>query len=141
MTTDRRRPRPRSRDGDDRVAARRAFLLGAAAAVTVALAAPPSAAAAEGTPPAVAADDLRLRLNPALARVHARDPEAAARMLGELDRILRGPLPRAGTRQVRGPPGLDGLLAENPLLQEAYRIDPKSALTQLREIVRSGGGR
>ena len=72
-----------------------------------------------------------------------RDPEAAARLLGELDRILRESPPPAGrpqSRQVRRPE-LDGLLAENPLLQEAYRIDPKSALTQLREIVQIGGGK
>jgi len=112
---------------------RRSFLLGAA----VALALPTATAAA------VEAVDLRLRLNPALARVHARDPEAAARLLGEFDRILRESPPPAGSpqsRQVRRPE-LDGLLAENPLLQEAYRIDPKSALTQLREIVQIGGGK
>jgi hypothetical protein len=122
--------RPRQRSG--RGSGRRAFLLGAALlALSTAV-----AAAAEAV-------DLRLRLNPALARVHERDPEAAARLLDELDRILRGPPPTAGgaqSRQARRPE-LDGLLAENPLLQEAYRIDPKSALTQLREIVRIGGGK
>ena len=120
--------RPRQRSG--RRSGRRAFLLGAAA-----LASSTAALAAEAV-------DLRLRLNPALARVHERDPEAAARLLDELDRILRGPPPTTGgtqSRQARRPE-LDGLLAENPLLQEAYRIDPKSALTQLREIVRIGGG-
>ena len=123
---DHRRPRRRSGSG------RRSFLLGAAA---LALSAVTASAAAEAV-------DLRLRLNPALARVHERDPEAAARLLDELDRILRGPPPTTGgtqSRQARRPE-LDGLLAENPLLQEAYRIDPKSALTQLREIVRIGGG-
>jgi hypothetical protein len=121
--------RPRQRSG--RRSGRRAFLLGAAA-----LASSTAALAAEAV-------DLRLRLNPALARVHERDPEAAARLLDELDRILRGPPPPTGgtqSRQARRPE-LDGLLAENPLLQEAYRIDPKSALTQLREIVRIGGGK
>ena len=122
------RSRQRSRSGSGR----RTFLLGAALfALSTA-----AAAAAE-------AMDLRLRLNPALARVHARDPEAAARLLGEFDRILRESPPPAGrpqSRQVRRPE-LDGLLAENPLLQEAYRIDPKSALTQLREIVQIGGGK
>ena len=120
--------RPRQRSGRS---GRRAFLLGAAA-----LASSTAALAAEAV-------DLRLRLNPALARVHERDPEAAARLLDELDRILRGPPPTTGgaqSRQARRPE-LDGLLAENPLLQEAYRIDPKSALTQLREIVRIGGGK
>ena len=115
---------------------RRAFLRDVAAALAF-------LAVATAAEAAVAGDDLRLRLNPALARVHARDPEAAARLLGELDRILREPPPPAGrpqSRQVRRPE-LDGLLRENPLLQEAYRIDPKSALTQLREIVRIGGGK
>ena len=115
---------------------RRVFLRDVAAALAF-------LAVATAAEAAVAGDDLRLRLNPALARVHARDPEAAARLLGELDRILREPPPPAGrpqSRQVRRPE-LDGLLAENPLLQEAYRIDPKSALTQLREIVRIGGGK
>ncbi len=119
-----------------RSSGRRSFLLGAA----VALPRPTPTAA---TAAAVEAADLRLRLNPALARVHARDPEAAARLLGEVDRILRESPPPAGrpqSRQVRRPE-LDGLLAENPLLQEAYRIDPKSALTQLREIVQIGGGK
>jgi hypothetical protein len=122
----------RSRRRSGRGSGRRAFLLGAALlalSTTV-------AAAAEAV-------DLRLRLNPALARVRERDPEAAARLLDELDRILRGPPPPTGgtqSRQARRPE-LDGLLAENPLLQEAYRIDPKSALTQLREIVRIGGGK
>ena len=128
---DHHRPRRRSASGSG--SGRRAFLLGAAA---LALSAVTASAAAEAV-------DLRLRLNPALARVHARDPEAAARLLGELDRILREPPPPAGrpqSRQVRRPE-LDGLLAENPLLQEAYRIDPKSALTQLREIVQIGGGK
>ena len=125
---DHHRPRRRSASGSG--SGRRAFLLGAALlALSTAV-----AAAAEAV-------DLRLRLNPALARVHERDPEAAARLLDELDRILRGPPPTGGTqsRQARRPE-LDSLLAENPLLQEAYRIDPKSALTQLREIVRIGGG-
>ena len=123
--------RSRRRSGRGSGGGRRAFLLGAA------LLALPTAVAA-----AAEAVDLRLRLNPALARVHERDPEAAARLLDELDRILRGPPPPTGgaqSRQARRPE-LDGLLAENPLLQEAYRIDPKSALTQLREIVRIGGG-
>ena len=131
---DHHRPRRRSASGSGR----RAFLLGAALlALSTAVAA--AAEAAE----AAEAVDLRLRLNPALARVHERDPEAAARLLDELDRILRGPPPPTGgtqSRQARRPE-LDGLLAENPLLQEAYRIDPKSALTQLREIVRIGGGK
>ena len=120
-----------------RSSGRRSFLLGAAVAALA------LSTAAAATAAAVEAVDLRLRLNPALARVHARDPEAAARLLGELDRILREPPPPAGSlqsRQVRRPE-LDGLLAENPLLQEAYRIDPKSALTQLREIVQIGGGK
>jgi hypothetical protein len=119
-----------------RSSGRRSFLLGAAVALALSTATAATAAAVE-------AADLRFRLNPALARVHARDPEAAARLLGELDRILREPPPPAGrpqSRQVRRPE-LDGLLAENPLLQEAYRIDPKSALTQLREIVQIGGGK
>jgi hypothetical protein len=32
------------------------------------------------------------------------------------------------------------LLDGNPLLEEAWRIDPKAALEQLRAIVAAGGG-
>ena len=93
-------------------------------------------------PPAQQAQDPRLARNPALARVHARDPEAARRLLDEIDRIRRPPDPDAAPR-IRGPVGPTerALLEENPDLREAYQIDPQDVLLQLREIVRLGGPR
>ena len=90
---------------------------------------------------AVAAD-LRLQLNPALARINARSPETVASILTELDRILRGP-PVPGSWQTRriDDPTYRALLDENPLLQEAYRLDPRAVLLQLKEIASLDGGR
>jgi hypothetical protein len=93
--------------------------------------------------------DPRLRENSALAEVHARDPEAAKRILTEIDAILAsrnglGEVP-GGARGLASPtkvedPAYRRLLDENPLLQEAYRINPKAVLLQLREIVSLGAG-
>jgi hypothetical protein len=83
--------------------------------------------------------ELRIQLNPALARVHDRDPQAARRILERLAAILERP-PKAdpGTRGVLEP-SHERLLRDNPLLQEAYRIDPRAALQQLKDIVAAGG--
>ena len=106
-----------------------------------------SSAAHPGARPAQQAQDPRLARNPALARVHVRDPEAARRLLDEIDRIRRPTDPGAAPR-TRGPVDLGslsptdrGLLEENPDLREAYQIDPHDVLLQLREIVRLGGSR
>ena len=88
--------------------------------------------------------DLRIQLNPALARVHERDPAAARRILDALVATVQGrPSPDGGsssTRDVPDPRERDRLLSENPLLQEAYRMDPRAALKQLQAILASGGG-
>jgi hypothetical protein len=93
--------------------------------------------------------DPRLQENSALAQVHARDPEAAKRILTEIDAILAsrnglGEVP-GGARGLASPPEVEdpayrSLLDENPLLKEAYRINPKAVLLQLREIVSLGAG-
>jgi hypothetical protein len=91
-------------------------------------------------PSAVAATDLRIQLNPVLAELYERDPAKARAILEELGRIIEGRagLP-SGTRSIESPEERD-LLNGNPLFEEAWRIDPKAALEQLREIVASGGG-
>jgi hypothetical protein len=93
--------------------------------------------------------DPRLQSNPALARLHARDPAAADRILAEIDRVLAstngaGQLPERA-RGWKSPHEVEDrkyreLLDENPLLEEAYRINPKAVLAQLKEIVSLGGG-
>ena len=89
---------------------------------------------------AQAAADLRIQLNPILAELHERDPAKALAILEELGRIIEGPKPPApGTRAIENPQERD-LINGNPLFEEAWRIDPKAALEQLREIVASGGG-
>lgn len=91
---------------------------------------------------ALAATDLRIQLNPALAAVHAQDPAKAEAILEALGRIVEGGTPAASppaTRSIENPDHRR-LIEGNPLLEEAWRIDPKAALEQLREIVAAGGG-
>ena len=94
---------------------------------------------------ASAATDLRIQLNPILAALAAEDPAKAAAVLDALTRIIEGPPPpppaaeRPATRSIEDPYER-GLIEGNPLFEEAWRIDPKAALEQLREIVASGGG-
>ena len=84
--------------------------------------------------------DVRIQLNPALAAVYARNPATATRILQEVERILESPPPHPpgapgnGTRG-SGEGAYRGLLDHNPLLQEAYRINPKAVLIQLKEII------
>ena len=84
--------------------------------------------------------DVRIQLNPALAAVYARNPATATRILQEVERILESPpthppgAPGNGTRG-SGEGAYRGLLDHNPLLQEAYRINPKAVLIQLKEII------
>lgn len=88
---------------------------------------------------AAAATDLRIQLNPLLSELHAQDPEKAALVVDALTRIIEGtPAPRPGTRQLENPEER-ALIRGNPLFEEAWRIDPKAALEQLREIVAVGG--
>ena len=92
--------------------------------------------------PASAATDLRIQLNPALAELHAEDPAKAEAVLDALNRIIEGGPPAdapPATRSIDNPEHR-GLIEGNPLLEEAWRIDPKAALDQLREIVAAGGG-
>lgn len=94
--------------------------------------------------------DAYLARNPILAEVHARDPIAARSILRQLLRIIADETARSdfgGTRSSRreapsAPPDPDlrDLLAANPLLAEAYRIDPRAALLQLKEIATVTGG-
>jgi hypothetical protein len=92
--------------------------------------------------PAPASTDLRIQLNPALAALHAEDPAKAEQVLDALERIIADGPPAAtapATRSIEDPDHR-GLIEGNPLLEEAWRIDPKAALDQLREIVAAGGG-
>jgi hypothetical protein len=91
--------------------------------------------------------DPRLRDNPALARLYAHDPEAAGHVLDELESILHAPRPEPDdspyTRGLRSPENSPyrELLDENPLFQEAYRINPKAVLQQLDRLVGLDGRR
>ena len=89
--------------------------------------------------PASATTDLRIQLNPVLAELHARDPAKAAAVVDALTRIIDGRTAPSGTRSIENPEER-ALIDGNPLFEEAWRIDPKAALEQLREIVASGGG-
>ena len=92
------------------------------------------------TPSAGAATDLRIQLNPLIAELHAEDPAKAAAVIDALNRIIQGQEPtQPGTRSIDNPHERD-LINGNPLFEEAWRIDPKAALEQLREIVAAGGG-
>lgn len=89
------------------------------------------------------AADLRIQLNPALAELHEENPTAAeARLEALLAIIERGPPADTEaptkTRSIVNP-GERSLVEGNPLIEEAYRIDPKAALEQLRLIVAAGG--
>ena len=89
---------------------------------------------------ASAATDLRIQLNPALAELHEKDPAKAAAVMDEIIRIIEGERsPEPATRAIENPEER-ALIRGNPLLEEAWRIDPKAALEQLREIVAAGGG-
>ncbi len=90
---------------------------------------------------ASAATDLRIQLNPVLAELHARDPAKAEAILDALNRIIEGEPqePPPATRSIENPDERR-LIEGNPLFEEAWRIDPKAALEQLREIVAAGGG-
>jgi hypothetical protein len=91
--------------------------------------------------PAQAATDLRIQLNPALAALHERDPAKAAEVLDALNRIIEAGPPAEtapATRSIEDP-AYRALIEGNPLLEEAWRIDPKAALDQLRDIVAAGG--
>ena len=90
---------------------------------------------------ALAASDLRIQLNPALAEIYEQDPSKAEEILDGLNEIIGGGTagnPPA-TRSIDDP-SYRSLIEGNPLLEEAWRIDPKAALDQLREIVAAGGG-
>ena len=92
--------------------------------------------------PAFAATDLRIQLNPALAEVYDQDPVKAEQILDALNSIIEGgpaESPPPATRSIDDP-NIRSLIEGNPLLEEAWRIDPKAALDQLREIVAAGGG-
>ena len=92
--------------------------------------------------PVLAATDLRIQLNPALAELHDQDPAKADQVLDALNQIIEGGTPEnppPATRSIDDP-NLRSLIEGNPLLEEAWRIDPKAALDQLREIVAAGGG-
>lgn len=82
----------------------------------------------------------RIRQNPALARMYARDPAAADRVLAELERLVARDQLRGGEVEQPADPAQRALLEENPLLQQAWRINPRAALKQIEEIIRVGGG-
>lgn len=91
---------------------------------------------------ALAATDLRIQLNPALAELHTADPAKAEAVLDALARIIAQGTPASpppATRSIDNP-AERALIEGNPLFEEAWRIDPKAALEQLREIMASGGG-
>lgn len=87
------------------------------------------------------AQDMRIQLNPALATLAEQDPAAAQQALDDLLAVIEQG--KAGSPpKTRGmlDPTEKSLIDANPLIQEAYRIDPKAALEQLRQIVAAGGG-
>ncbi len=89
------------------------------------------------------AEDLRIQLNPALATLNQSDPAAAKQALDDLLAIVESaPAESTARPKTRGmlDPTERRLIEANPLIQEAYRIDPKAALEQLRLIVAAGGG-
>jgi hypothetical protein len=93
-------------------------------------------------PAAWAGTDLRIQLNPALADLYAKDPGKAEAVLDALGRIVEGRSPPSeapATRSIENPEHRR-LIEGNPLIEEAWRIDPKAALDQLREIVAAGSG-
>ena len=90
-----------------------------------------------------AAEDMRIQLNPALAALSEQDPGAAQQALDDLLMVIeRGKAASGVPPKTRGmlDPTEKSLIDANPLIQEAYRIDPKAALEQLRQIVAAGGG-
>lgn len=86
------------------------------------------------------ATDLRIQLNPALAELHAKDPARAEAVLEALSKIIEGDAPAPQATRSIDDPRHRALIEGNPLLEEAWRIDPKAALDQLKEIVAAGGG-
>lgn len=89
------------------------------------------------------AEDMRIQLNPALAALNEQDPAAAQRALDDLLAVIgEDSAASAAAPKTRGmlDPTERRLIDTNPLIQEAYRIDPKAALEQLRQIVAAGGG-
>lgn len=89
------------------------------------------------------AQDMRIQLNPALATLAEQDPAAAQEALDDLLMVIEtGKTANGAPPKTRGmlDPTEKRLIDANPLIQEAYRIDPKAALEQLRQIVAAGGG-
>ena len=89
------------------------------------------------------ATDMRIELNPALAALAEQDPAAAQQALDNLLTVIEtGKAASDAPPKTRGmlDPTEKRLIDANPLIQEAYRIDPKAALEQLRQIVAAGGG-
>lgn len=92
---------------------------------------------------AAMAQDMRIQLNPALASLAEQDPAAAQQALDDLLAVIEeGKAASGAPPKTRGmlDPTEKSLIDANPLIQEAYRIDPKAALEQLRQIVAAGGG-
>ena len=74
--------------------------------------------------------------NPLLASLHQRDKPAAANALNQIDAILKQPQEETLPKQTsRGTPEFQTILEQNPMLQEAYRRDPR-ATAKLIGIIR-----
>jgi hypothetical protein len=91
----------------------------------------PLAAGAAGLDPRVAD-------NPALGRIADADPAEAQRLLNAIDQVLRQP-PKRGSSEVDDDD--EALLAENPLLAEAYYRDARATLELLKRIKAAGSAR
>lgn len=81
--------------------------------------------------------DAVLAENPALAALHADDPERAQTALTELDRILSDveteTLPKGDARGSN--PSIESILKVNPALNEAYKRDPR-ATAKLIDVIK-----
>jgi hypothetical protein len=78
-----------------------------------------------------------------LAALAEQDPAAAQQALDDLLTVIEtGKAASGAPPKTRGmlDPTEQRLIEVNPLIQEAYRIDPKAALEQLRQIVAAGAG-
>lgn len=90
----------------------------------------------------IAGDPALIAENPLLAELHASDPEAAARLLDEieaLDEATLGRLPKGATRGTEIVPNIEPdeqkVLDENPVFRELYARDRGATLKLIRLVI------
>ena len=84
-------------------------------------------------PAAAQTIDPRIHENPALLRLHQADPDEAERALLEIDRIIISPQPKPRSA-IAESGDIRNILANNPLLAEIYRQDPKATIKLIKAI-------